>query len=137
MTKEEIFYNVSRHLKTQNARAVRRTPDGQECAYRAPSGLRCAVGGILDDSVYVREMEGRDVNRIARWLPAEFQEHLTLLSQLQVVHDCFVPEAWGRALRRVAVLHDIEPNNSLFEHDSVKIVDDLIQSLEPMRGVPA
>ena len=48
MNTQQIFDKVATHLLTQNARSA---AEGS-CLYRSPSGLKCAVGCLISDSVY-------------------------------------------------------------------------------------
>ena len=63
--------------------------------YRAPSGLRCAVGVLIPDDLYDKEFEGDTSDCVIQKLfnkdLADWREHKELLLALQEVHDeCFV-----------------------------------------------
>lgn len=141
MTPQDIFDRVCDHLAEQKGRAI--AGDGF-CQYRAPNGLKCAVGALIPDHLYDPRMDapydvgdepwdyGGGVMSIAngirdgvyspelRWII----EQEMLLSDLQSVHD--VSDNWESsgamrgALANVARMHDlnadkIEPTvNAIF-----------------------
>jgi hypothetical protein len=58
---------------------------GDVCRYRAPDGLKCAVGHIIPDSLYRKDMEGTTLTKIV-----DKTLGLTcyaMLRDLQVAHD--------------------------------------------------
>lgn len=54
-------------------------------------------------------MEGMSADLVAAHfkLPQFFHEYLTLICELQAVHDGNVPSRWLAALRRVAKFHNL------------------------------
>ena len=63
MNNQEIFNRVVIHLRKQGRKShssnrLRR----DECKYRAPDGLCCAVGCLIDDEHYRPEMEAKPVS---------------------------------------------------------------------------
>lgn len=101
---QEAFELVARHLFTQGKPAVkvnrRRNGDGDfdhMCLYRAPGGLRCAVGALIPDALYRKAMENKNVSRItgmtdleddANFKPLIFLRPIApMLGQLQGIHD--------------------------------------------------
>jgi hypothetical protein len=89
---QEVFDIVVNHLFTQGRPAY----DGvQNCMYRAPDGLRCAVGVLIPGDLYDKEFEGDTADCVIQKLfdkeLADWREHKRLLLALQEVHDeCFV-----------------------------------------------
>jgi hypothetical protein len=61
------------------------------CAYRSPNGLRCAAGHLLPNSLYRKEMEGKNIASLRGSYPkiAEYFKNVDsyLLSDLQRAHD--------------------------------------------------
>ena len=89
---QEVFDIVVNHLVTQRRPAY---TDLSGCMYRAPDGLRCAVGALIPDNLYDPEFEGSTADSVIQNLfnedLADWREHKGLLLALQEVHDeCFV-----------------------------------------------
>ena len=60
----DINDKIRDHLIAQNKQAVRivdLAPDG--CAYRADDGCKCAVGTLIRDEFYSKELEGKAVHQ--------------------------------------------------------------------------
>lgn len=91
---QEVFDIVVNHLVTQRRPAYNRNGI-IGCMYRAPDGLRCAVGALIPDNLYDLEFEGDTADCVIQKLfdkdLADWREHKGLLLALQEVHDeCFV-----------------------------------------------
>jgi hypothetical protein len=93
MDPQEIFDTVAKHLLTQGKKAVDKYTG--LCTYRAPDGLKCAVGCLIPDDVYKPEMDnGTSAGRIDT-IYINFPEveeylgidNLSLLCDLQDIHD--------------------------------------------------
>lgn len=85
---QEVFDIVVNHLFTQGRPAY----DGvQGCMYRAPDGLRCAVGVLIPDDLYDPEFETNSSDKVIHDLfksgLADWREHEKLLLALQDAHD--------------------------------------------------
>jgi hypothetical protein len=105
-----IFDRTALHLLTQNQRSANRAIGG--CAYRADQTaacpIRCAVGIWIPDGLYTPACEDasalsnsvRDKIRIDGAPPTG--EELSLLRELQRIHDRSMPAAWPKRLREVA-----------------------------------
>ncbi len=108
MTQQEIFDKVKTHLLTQNAKAE---VEMGFCLYRHPKGLMCAAGCLISDEEYSPEMEG---NNFPMLFPKFFSEdhplfpHITLIRNLQKVHDDLNPPAWPEALTNVANSYNLK-----------------------------
>lgn len=98
MTPQEIFDTVVRHLFKQGKRSDRTLSNGNSvCCYRTEAGLKCAVGVLIPDDVYDPVMddvftgEGTGIAAMLRKhrdkLPSWFSDNLSLLKQLQIIHD--------------------------------------------------
>ena len=113
-TNQEAFDFVVRHFIKQRERAV--SPSGP-CMYRAPDGKRCAVGVLIKDEAYKRNMEGLAVmdldGRHIAWPFLDVGDvDGRLLTKLQRIHDVafagLVNErALGR-LREVATEYNLD-----------------------------
>lgn len=80
-----IFDQVVRHYREQ----PRRCPLDGMCFYRF-NGDKCWVGALIPDELYHPDMEGPDVDYLARTypsLPAWFRDESGFLGRLQAVHD--------------------------------------------------
>ncbi len=90
MTEQEIFDTVAIHLIKQGKQSADAFGN---CLYRGPEGLKCAVGCLIPDEVYQRNMECRVVSRLlGNYDSLKFlQPFDALLSKLQYAHD----EAYG------------------------------------------
>jgi len=83
METQEIFNTVAVHLFRQGHRAM----NGSACVYRAPNGDKCAVGALISDEDYSQSFECSPIGIIARDLPGWFEENVSLLVELQTIHD--------------------------------------------------
>ena len=52
MTLREIFETVKAHLLAQGKQAA---DENGQCLYRAPGGLKCAVGCLIPDELYTQK----------------------------------------------------------------------------------
>lgn len=90
LTNQEIFNKVSKHLIAQGKQCV--TKDG-DCVYRGPKNLKCAIGCLIPDKSYVKDMEGSGASYLFRDYPVIMEESklkkqsLQLLHYLQRAHD--------------------------------------------------
>lgn len=91
MTPQQIFDTVARHLFAQGFRSLQQAEDAYSCAYRGTHGTSCAVGVLIPDHVYTKDMEGIDAeglcHRFKAVLPAWMLVNMPLLLALQTVHD--------------------------------------------------
>jgi hypothetical protein len=85
---QEVFDIVVNHLFTQGRPAY---DVAQGCMYRAPDGLRCAVGVLIPDDLYDPEFETNSSDKVIHDLfksgLADWREHEKLLLALQDTHD--------------------------------------------------
>ena len=75
------------------------------CLYRGDCGLKCAVGKLIPDEFYKKEMEGKSISSVWHAYPEMamlFEEgSLYLLSSLQAAHDHAEPERWMEELKQI------------------------------------
>ena len=108
-TRQETFDTVARALVKQGQPAL--NPGGW-CSYRGVGGMRCAVGHLIPDELYSRNMEhvGASDGRVAHVL-VDLGHDVALCKALQVAHDlvrrdthAMWVEAWALSMRGVAEL---------------------------------
>jgi len=112
---QKIFDRVKNHLLTQNAKAVRNlTTAGQGCAYRGLNDTKCAIGCLIDDAFYHKELEGCGVQEklVVGALCASLgtkmnTKDISFLGELQIIHDNYLPLAWKTELRSFALYHQL------------------------------
>jgi len=113
-TRQEIFNQVAAHLMTQKAPAL----IAGECRYRGLDGQKCAVGCLIEDKYYNKEFEGTVVSILRPNLPRQHgllnaallasgvdiirTSVVTLLSELQQLHDNVDAEYWSDELPVIA-----------------------------------
>jgi len=132
MTLQKVFSTVRRHLLKQNAKSEGPIdgcdPPATRCMYRSPTGLSCAVGCLIPDGLYRREMEGHGASSSITWdalvkagvVPpmdldgAMYSSSLALLLRLQSIHDQRPPAEWVYYLNKVAQEHAlvVEPEET-------------------------
>lgn len=107
ITLQQIFDRVVTHLLTQKKPAR----DGSRCLYLTADGLKCAVGCLIDEKHYsFRILEGERVSSpqvqaaVAKSLGVAELDHemISLLSDLQVIHDTNYASAWRNELQFLA-----------------------------------
>lgn len=59
MNRQEVFDTILAHLRQQGRAA---TDEVGDCMYRAPGGLKCAVGVLIPDENYHPELENQSAN---------------------------------------------------------------------------
>lgn len=127
---QKIFNRVRRHLLKQKECAF----NNGACVYRAPNGLRCAIGALIKDEVYCKGIEGAGIHSMtcvlegdpdANYMHANYMlaqvlvetlgaqavasyEVRDFLYALQALHDDEDPEQWERALARFASEMELE-----------------------------
>ncbi|MGF6792730.1 hypothetical protein [Paraburkholderia sp. 35.1] len=106
---QDVFDIVAWQLLRQNGQSM--AHESARCRYRAPDGKRCAVGWLIPDDVYSPRLEHLGVRDVAAILCktdhgirfAEFLcRHMSLLRDLQGMHDARAPAEWPAALREIA-----------------------------------
>lgn len=111
MTPQEIFNKVAAHLVKQGHRSMGVGDHSGDCQYRAANGDMCAVGCLIPEDKYSGVMEGIAVCDMGRAgydfdIPAYFNDNLSLLNDLQFLHDTVrvwkTPETLIAALNEVA-----------------------------------
>lgn len=87
LSEQETFETVARHLFKQGERAMLHG----YCQYRAPDGMKCAIGCLFTDEEYEPLMESHSVKDLYNLnvLPNRLYKEvlMPLLVELQNVHD--------------------------------------------------
>lgn len=108
MTKQEIFDKVAVHLLTQKEPSLDEKGD---CMYRGADGsAMCAVGCLIPDELYSDEMEDVRVRQSTRvqealsfvGIDTQDEAVLSLLDELQLIHDGIQPRYWESRLISLA-----------------------------------
>ena len=88
MTRQETFDTVTAALIKQGEPSIGLNAAGKyTCLYRGPHGRRCAVGHLLDDSIYQPNLEGCGVEGRVGALLRERGHDDELLARMQEDHD--------------------------------------------------
>jgi hypothetical protein len=121
MNRQKIFNHVANHLISQSAKAQ---DDDGACRYRARVNnqtLKCAIGCLIDDSVYEQYACG-SFNKLEE-KPVDYKivrEALTksgidledrdadFLRELQEIHDHSPVALWGTRLTEFARQHELK-----------------------------
>lgn len=108
MTPQEIYDGVKAHLRAQGVRCELSAGKYSRCIYRGPRGLKCAIGGILPDTLYHPDMDrnSESVDQMMENRP-DIKEYFgwknkKLLSKLQDIHDDHIPDEWKWRLEELA-----------------------------------
>lgn len=123
---QDIFDQAAKHLLTQMAVSryyplgfdlLSDSPGDAPCAYRGVGGLKCVVGCFMEDDEYGPEFEGivwgglLDNGDLTKYgLRPGDSDHpaVTLLRQLQPIHDYSLPSEWAGQLERLALKNGLE-----------------------------
>lgn len=105
MTDQELYTKVRTHLLTQMKKSEMVHPElGNQCKYRTPDGLKCAIGCLIPDEKYHRALEGLAVGDLGVQVAADLQPIQRDLSQhLQMIHDVYRPAEWREELDKIAL----------------------------------
>ena len=106
MTNQEAFDKVCKHLLTQ----MKPSKLGPRCRYRGPEGTMCAIGCLIPDDEYNVDFEGHNIGGIRSSVKSLRELELSLLCDLQSVHDDFDVSAWKSELKRIANDYQLDFN---------------------------
>lgn len=119
VTIQEVFDRVVSHLLTQKKPSY---SAGGGCAYRGADGLMCAVGCLIPDNLYNPLMDTSDSTDIESVIKRfgmidlfDFKvtdcsddEFISLLDDLQSIHDAHPSSKWENELKLLATNHNLE-----------------------------
>jgi len=111
---EGVFEFVKQHLIHQGQKSVvefesemiEELQSGNQCRYRGPENLKCAIGCLVDDIFYTIDMEEKDIsnvvvrNIVKHSLP-NWKPNWDMLQDLQELHDEYDPEEWENKLEKL------------------------------------
>lgn len=106
MNNQEAFNISVPALLKQNCKSISRGM----CKYRGNDGTRCAIGHLIPDSIYDKEMEGKRIPTLYSF-PAIKElfkdcDHV-FLYELQDVHDENEPQIWQNEFNILAKKHNL------------------------------
>ena len=104
MNNQEAFTTSARHLLKQDRKSL---DHRQGCAYRAGK-LKCAIGCLIPDDQYFKNLEGKSVAHIYYQIPALEGLDSDLLIALQKVHDDSRSDNWSSKLQSIAKQHKLK-----------------------------
>ena len=104
MTTQQTFDIIVAHLRSQGEKSYTyKWNYNIICAYRSPSGLKCAVGCLIPDEMYNRSFEGKSCQYQTIKDILYFQGHnILLVRELQIVHDEFPVAEWEEKFQQLA-----------------------------------
>lgn len=98
----EIIAYVGVSLLKQGKRSVMLS-GYDRCMYRGPNGTKCAVGMLIPDELYYKEIESAAARALPRILGVKMRsDKIDLLEDLQSIHDERGAEYWRIELLRLA-----------------------------------
>ena len=116
MNRQEVFNRVYKHLLTQGVKAEVRGGS----RYRAPGGLKCAIGILIPDELYTPDLEDKTPTAAVVHVVLEkalgeslSTEDVQFLNDLQIIHDLTPPEDWEAELKHFAADNELEVPNSI------------------------
>jgi hypothetical protein len=108
MNNQQAFDTMVQHLRKQRQKS--RNSGCGTCLYRGPDGLKCAVGVLIPDELYSKEMEGQAIDRLLISERNTFPElsklfdgvNELLLDGMQDIHDFHEPDRWESHFKSIA-----------------------------------
>ena len=110
MTKQQTFDIVTKHLLTQNKKALGMGTNGRViCKYRGDDNTMCAAGCLISNEKYQLDFEGKGVieSEIAE-IMIESGHSIKLVAGLQEIHDSINVEYWPEKLKLLADIHNLQ-----------------------------
>ena len=114
LTNQEIFDIASKHLLTQIKPSTKKIVGELEpvFAYRGDDGAVDTLGVMLKDEEYkpIMDINQLSINQLEKQnlLPKRFKKSVNLLTDLQILHDCFRPEKFEKNLLEIANKYGLE-----------------------------
>lgn len=103
-TAQEVFDQVATHLLKQGERSIE--PTAYLCVYKTSEGLSCAAGCLMSDDDYSHDFEQNTWKELTKYRGVP-DAHVSLITELQKLHDDNRPRAWRNKLRRIANNHGL------------------------------
>lgn len=97
------------------------------CLYRSPEGLKCAVGWLIPDELYIPEMENLPIELLV-------ENHVTaalhkigisdndfpFVQHLQYIHDSFSPDEWTSQFLKAAYDYNLKPDEVFYANRNLE-----------------
>lgn len=116
LTEQDVFNNAYIGMLRQNRRSAK-SLHGNQCLYRGPNGLKCAIGHSIPDELYSASMENVAFLHIirpeARFKGSKELRKLfanvsdNLIRELQSIHDTVEVHRWKFHLDNLAVRYKL------------------------------
>jgi len=103
MNNQEVFNIVVQHLRKQNRKSLNANGN---CVYRNDRGDKCAIGILIPDASYTEGMEGQPFDRYFTEVKS-WECDVSLLDELQCIHDDFPIEEWESQFEAVAEAYQL------------------------------
>lgn len=104
-TKQHTFDTVARHMLTQGKRSESFFLDAKgekvwDSAYRGRMRRKCALGALIPDNRYYKELEGQDIRskEVLEAIDDQYHKEVEFLHLLQVIHDMRPEDEWANWL---------------------------------------
>ena len=94
-TDEGVFEFVKQHLLNQGQKSISST----SCFYKQSNGLSCAIGCLIENNFYNDDLEFKNgddpivIDAVRKSIP-NWVVNVTMLTDLQNVHDEYGPDEW-------------------------------------------
>ena len=121
MNLQYIFDAVVKHAGKQQAIAINSEDINDFCMYRAPDGKKCFVGALIKDEFYSPDLENNPVKELPVIHAVEkslgyrlSSDELSMLKDLQAVHDNASVPKWQSIFEELAVKYHIQFKGDLY-----------------------
>lgn len=104
-TAQQVFEQVATHLLNQGEKSI--DPDNINCKYKNNKGFRCAAGCLMSDEEYSSDYEKEPWSCLVDQYDVP-DNHQTLITQLQIVHDGTFPCNWRSELVLLAERYKLD-----------------------------
>ena len=108
-SEQEVFDQVAEHLIKQGKASRRMEHGSNVCLYHNEEGLKCAAGCLIGKDEYNPKFEGQAWTALVMDLAVP-RDHVTLIRDLQEVHDSLTPDYWKEKLEDVSEKHGLDWN---------------------------
>ena len=90
-TMQQAFDKIRTHLSVAGSRCT--ASGGYTCLYYGNEGARCAVGALIPDSEYSKDLEGMELGKVVDSCASLAGLDVRFLRDAQSIHDD--PDHWG------------------------------------------
>lgn len=112
MMQQEIFEEIVTFLLNQNRKSIKLDSYDRKCLYRGDENTACAVGCLIRDDEYKKEMDDSQFTSIyflitLKLLPKRLIPHIDLLTEIQSIHDSTEPFEWRDKFIEIADIYNL------------------------------